>query len=320
MLTTTKKYAALSMRFALTPLLGLSCLVLPVAAASTPTIDPLLKTMLPLEAQLDSEDLAILKELTRKESKKTGLTSKPVVSRPGEVSFIFGASNPTLVCSLLRVCDIALEPGENVVDIKVGDSTRWIIERSASGSPQGIVEHVTVKPTDIGLISNLRIYTDRRSYYLDLKSSDKEYMPLVRFLYPESALQKFAQVKAQLQQQEAERARQTLQVGRADFDLTALNFNYQISGAKEILPLRVFNDKRKTYIQMSPQLMLQGRLPALVAVHKDGGLLSDPQTALINYRIIDNNFVVDGLPPHLRLILGQDSNQAACVDIKLQNS
>lgn len=210
MLTTNKKYAALSMRLALTPLLGLSCLMLPVAAAPNPTIDPLLKTMLPLEVQLDSEDLAILKELTRKESKKTGLTSKPVVSSPGEVSFIFGASNPTLVCSLLRVCDIALEPGENVVDIKVGDSTRWIIERSASGSPQGIVEHVTVKPTDVGLISNLRIYTDRRSYYLDLKSSDKEFMPLVRFLYPENTLQKFAQVKEQLQQQGAERARQTL--------------------------------------------------------------------------------------------------------------
>ena len=85
-----------------------------------------------------------------------------------------------------------------MVDLKVGDSTRWIIERTASGSAQGMIEHIIVKPTDIGLQSNLRIYTDKRTYYLDLSSSDKEFMPQISFIYPEQALQNFAQIKSDL--------------------------------------------------------------------------------------------------------------------------
>lgn len=273
----------------------------------------------PLAVSLDETDLALLKELSKAQnSKSTKLNSKPFISKPGEVSFIFGASQPTVVCSLLHVCDIALEPGENVVDIKVGDSARWIIERSASGSSEGIIEHITIKPTDTNLQSNLRIYTDRRAYSIDLKSSTQDFMPSVTFVYPENTLQKYAQVKAQLQQQQAAIARDTVHMGQQSFSLTDLNFNYVVEGDKTIKPLRVFNDTRKTYIQMSPQLMRQNRLPALVAVHDPGGFFTDAKTAMINYRIIDNNFVVDGLPTHLRLILGQDNDQATSVDIKLQ--
>lgn len=287
--------------------------------SQTLTQDNSTQELFPLAVNLDATDLALLKELAKNQNSKSAqLKSKPFVAKPGEVSFIFGASQPTVVCSLLRVCDIALEPGENVVDIKVGDSARWIIERSASGSPQGIIEHITLKPTDTNLQSNLRIYTDRRSYSIDLKSSSQDFMPSVKFVYPEQTLAKYAQVKAQLQQQQAYLERNTVHMGQQALPLTSLNFNYDIDGDKSIKPLRVFNDQRKTYIQMSPQLMRQNRLPALVAVHDSGSWFTDAKTAMINYRIIDNNFVVDGIPPHLRLILGQHSDQAASVDIKLQ--
>lgn len=272
----------------------------------------------PLQVSLDETDLKILKALSEGKGKK--LSSKPVVNAPDQVSFIYGASRPTLVCSLLHVCDIALEPGENVVDLKAGDSARWIIERSASGSPQGIIEHIAVKPTDTGLTSNLRIYTDRRTYYLDLKSTPSEFMPSIKFVYPENSLRKYAQIKAQLQQQQSQIARNTVQAGERSFNLSELNFAYKLQGDKQLRPLRVFNDHRKTYIQMPPEVMQQGRMPALVAVHESGGLFSDDKTAIINYRIQDNSFVVDGLYPHLRLILGQQSSHALSADIELMES
>lgn len=277
--------------------------------------------LFPLNTTLDATDLKILQALSKQGSKDKQLTDKPLVTAPGQVSFIFGASRPTLVCSLLHVCDIALEPGENVVDIKAGDIARWIIERSASGSPEGIVEHITVKPIDTGLSSNLRIYTDRRTYNIDLKSSTQDFMPSIRFIYPENSLRKYAQIKNQLQQHQAAVERDQVQVGSNNFNLTDLNFNYEITGDESIRPLRVFNDQRKTYIQMSPQLMRQGRLPALVAVHETGGWFSsEDKTAIINYRIQDNNFVIDGLYPHLRLVLGQQSDHAVSVDIKALKS
>lgn len=271
-----------------------------------------------LQGSLDETDLKILKALSEGKGKK--LSSKPVVNAPDQVSFIYGASRPTLVCSLLHVCDIALEPGENVVDLKAGDSARWIIERSASGSPQGIIEHIAVKPTDTGLTSNLRIYTDRRTYYLDLKSTTSDFMPSIKFVYPENSLQKYAQIKAQLQQQQAQIARNTVHTAERSFNLSELNFAYKLQGDKQLRPLRVFNDRRKTYIQMPPEIMQQGRMPALVAVHESGGLFSDDKTAIINYRILDNSFIVDGLYPHLRLILGQQSSHALSADIELMES
>lgn len=270
-------------------------------------------------ATLSESDLQVLQALAATQKKGSRqLTSKPVVQKPGEVRFIYGASQPTVVCSLLHVCDIALEAGETVVDVKVGDSARWIIERSASGSNEGIVEHITVKPTDTGLVSNMRIYTDRRTYSLDLKSSATDFMPSIAFSYPEQSLQKFTAVKERLLQTAHMNSIAVPQAGGGANGLeliSQLDFAYELSGDEELLPLRVFNDGRHTYVQM-PEQLLQGKLPALVAVTSTSSFGSD-STTLTNYRVQGQNFIVDGVPQHLRLILGQaDSSDALSADVR----
>lgn len=283
----------------------LSALTFPAMADSA--LDDLLQAN--GENILSAEDLKVLQALsTAQNSRSQSLVSQPIVTNPNEVRFIYGASRPTVVCSLLHVCDIALEPGESVVDLKVGDSARWMIERSASGSPEGIVEHITVKPTDIGLLSNMRIYTDRRTYDLDLKSSAKEFMPSIAFSYPQNSLQKFQQAKELLRQNAQLNTTMVpnAQGGNSVNLLSDLDFNYELDGDEEIFPLRVFNDGHKTYIQM-PEQMLQGKLPALVAVTSTRTWGQD-STSLTNYRLQKNSFVVDGLPPHLRLILGNNES------------
>lgn len=265
--------------------------------------------------QLSAEDKKVLDALSKANSHKgaKGKVSRAQVSDATSVRFVYGASRPNLVCSLLHVCDIALEPNETVVDLKVGDSTRWIIERTASGSAQGMIEHIIVKPTDIGLQSNLRIYTDKRTYYLDLSSSDKEFMPQISFIYPEQALQNFAQIKSDLMNKLKTRTIAT----NSDQDpvlIDNLDFSYHYSGDESLYPIRTFNDGKKTYLQMPPKLM-NSTLPALVVVNGTH-LFSEDDIAVTNYRIKDNKFIIDGLPEHIRLMSGnQDNGVAKSADI-----
>ena len=294
---------------------------------------------------LSKQDIEILKalEASNNPKAKKSAVSRPIVERPGEVRFVYGAGRPTVVCSLLHVCDISLEPGESVVDVQTGDSARWVVGRSAHGSAQGMVEHVTIKPTDIGLESNLTIYTDKRSYSMDIKSSAKDFMPNVSFIYTEQSMQRYQNIKNELlarkRNNELNLSASGEELALADEDeyvsetaaipgrkrakssvalLSGLDFNYQVSGDKEVIPLRVFNDGKHTYVQM-PQKLSEGMLPAIVEVTQTH-VFSEDATAVTNYRLQGNNFVVDGIPRHLRLFIGnEDSGRAMSADI-IRNS
>ena len=294
---------------------------------------------------LSKQDIEILKALEASNNPKANKSavSRPIVERPGEVRFVYGAGRPTVVCSLLHVCDISLEPGESVVDVQTGDSARWVVGRSAHGSAQGMVEHVTIKPTDIGLESNLTIYTDKRSYSIDIKSSAKDFMPNVSFIYTEQSMQRYQNIKNELlarkRNNELNLSASGDELALADEDeyvsetaaipgrkrakssvalLSGLDFNYQVSGDKEVIPLRVFNDGKHTYVQM-PQKLSEGMLPAIVEVTQTH-VFSEDATAVTNYRLQGNNFVVDGIPRHLRLFIGnEDSGRAMSADI-IRNS
>lgn len=294
---------------------------------------------------LSKQDIEILKalEASNNPKAKKSAVSRPIVERPGEVRFVYGAGRPTVVCSLLHVCDISLEPGESVVDVQTGDSARWVVGRSAHGSAQGMVEHVTIKPTDIGLESNLTIYTDKRSYSIDIKSSAKDFMPNVSFIYTEQSMQRYQNIKNELlarkRNNELNLSASGEELALADEDeyvsetaaipgrkrakssvalLSGLDFNYQVSGDKEVIPLRVFNDGKHTYVQM-PQKLSEGMLPAIVEVTQTH-VFSEDATAVTNYRLQGNNFVIDGIPRHLRLFIGnEDSGRAMSADI-IRNS
>lgn len=177
---------------------------------------------------LSKQDIEILKALEASNSPKAkkSAVSRPIVERPGEVRFVYGAGRPTVVCSLLHVCDISLEPGESVVDVQTGDSARWVVGRSAHGSALGMVEHVTIKPTDIGLESNLTIYTDKRSYSMDIKSSAKDFMPNVSFIYTEQSMQRYQNIKNELL---ARKRNNELNLSASSEELTLADENEYVS-------------------------------------------------------------------------------------------
>ena len=90
---------------------------------------------------------------------------------------------PRFVCAILQVTDIELEKGETITHINLGDSIRWTVESAVSGSRAEQVNHLIVKPRDIGLSTSLIVTTDRRTYHLLLVSDEKEFFHDVTFVY-----------------------------------------------------------------------------------------------------------------------------------------
>src|SRR5260363_169289 len=93
---------------------------------------------------------------------------------------------PKLICTLLRACDIQLEPGERLTGKPVaGDTVRWLMSKQVSGTGAQAVTHIIVKPTDVNIDTNLIITTDRRTYQIALYSSPnkKSYLHAIGWYY-----------------------------------------------------------------------------------------------------------------------------------------
>ena len=71
------------------------------------------------------------------------------------------------------VTDIALQAGETLVAVAAGDTARWVIGDTTSGTGADKRTHILVKPFAAGLATNLVVTTDRRSYHLQLTATSR---------------------------------------------------------------------------------------------------------------------------------------------------
>lgn len=188
-----------------------------------------------------------------------------------------------------RVTDIALQPGEAVTSVAAGDTVRWTVGDTTSGSGATKQVHVLVKPFAPGLATNLIITTDRRTYHLQLASTASTAMAGLSWTYPADAMIALRGASA-----EAER----VQPVASGIDVETLDFAYAISGDRPAWrPLRVFDDGRQTFIEF-PASIAVGEAPPLFVVDRDDG----PQ--LVNYRMRGRYYVVDRLFDKAELRLG----------------
>lgn len=188
-----------------------------------------------------------------------------------------------------RVTDIALQPGEALVAVAAGDTVRWTVGDTTSGSGEARRTHILVKPFSAGLRTNLFITTDRRAYHIQLESTPKAAMVAISWTYPHDEL------LALKRQREAADAAAPIATGLA---LENLNFNYAISGDRPAWrPLRAFDDGRQTYIEFAPSIAV-GEAPPLFVVGEDG------EAQLVNYRVAGRYYVVDRLFGAAELRLG----------------
>lgn len=246
-------------------------------------------------------------DISRKWIAKSGDGIKPVAGEDGTVRFVFGATQPSIVCAVMQICDVELQPGEQVSSVNLGDSVRWLVEPAVSGGGAQAVEHLIIKPLDVGLDTSLVVTTDLRTYHLRLRSHRTEYMPRVAFVYPEDAAAKWAALK---RTEAAERKANTIpQTGEY---LGNLDFGYRLSGRAPWKPTRVYNDGSKTIIEM-PQAMTQTEAPTLLVVRDSGSLFKKDEELMVNYRLQGHRYVVDTLFDKAVLVAGTGSNQKKIV-------
>ena len=230
-------------------------------------------------------------------------TIRPVPGADGSIRFPFGASQPSIVCAVLQVCDVELQAGELVNSIHLGDTARWLVEPAITGVGAAEVQHLVIKPMDVGLETSLIVATNRRTYHFRLRSHRTDFMARVAFTYPEDASAKWDV----LRKREVQERRDATIPATGEY-LGDLSFDYALTGTAAWKPVRVYNDGTKTIIQM-PAAMAQTEAPTLLVIRKDGGLFADDETVMVNYRLQGDRYIVDTVFDKAILIAGVGSSQ-----------
>ncbi len=200
-----------------------------------------------------------------------------------------------------QITNIALEPGERLTGlgpIAAGDTTRWIIGDTESGSGSNTRVHILVKPTRDDISTNLVISTDRRVYTIELRAREALYMPSVAWAYPAAP----------------RGGRQAVATAPTIPAPSARNHRYglQIQGeSPPWRPVSVFDDGRRVYV-VFPAGIAQGEMPPIFVLGADG----EPQ--IVNSRIHRNVLIVDRLFGAAELRLGAGDRQRVVRIVRME--
>ncbi len=183
--------------------------------------------------------------------------------------------------------------------VAAGDTVRWIVGDTSSGAGDALRVSVLVKPIRSGLKTNLVITTSRRTYLIEMTSTERAWMASVSWEYPKDRMLAL--------QRQAQAAQATAPVD-SGLSLEKIRFRYAISGSTPPWkPLRAFDDGEKVYIQF-PSGIAQGELPPLFAIGAQG----DGQ--LVNYRFRAPYYIVDWLFGAAELRLGGDKGDIVRIE------
>ena len=188
--------------------------------------------------------------------------------QPGAIYELY--TNPTYVSAIL------LEPGEEVSAAAAGDTARWLVTRvDGEGDARSII---LVKPQAPDLRTNIMIITNRRQYQIEAVSqSGSVYSAQIAWSYPADS------------EQEASAS-----------PMAQLNFDYRVRAVRgpkpRWMPVRVFDDGRRTWIEFPPDVVATD-MPPLFVITADGA-------ELVNYRVQGTRYMIDRVFDTAELRLG----------------
>ena len=198
-----------------------------------------------------------------------------------------------------QITDIALEPGESLTGagpIAAGDTARWIIGDTESGSGTSRRVHILVKPSRSDISTNLVVTTDRRTYMIELRAREALYMPSVSWSYP-------ALPAGQ---------RQTVPAAPIIPVEAARNYRYGLTGdTPPWRPISVFDDGRRVYV-VFPRGIVQGEMPPIFIIGSEG------ETQIVNSRVHQNVLIVDRLFGAAELRLGSGKQQQTVRIVRIE--
>lgn len=185
---------------------------------------------------------------------------------------------------------IAFAEDERIENIAIGDSTAWQI------TPNKRANILFVKPLTAKARTNMTVITDRRTYYFDLVAGTAS-PPLyvLRFTYPEEP-----------KPVEAAALQETItpigdeptaaEPAKPAIDPAQLHFGWKAKGKAALLPVRVYDDGKSTYLSWSEATAI----PA-VQIRNEAGVEGP-----VNFAVRDDVIIVEGVPPVIILRSGRD--------------
>jgi type IV secretion system protein VirB9 len=177
-----------------------------------------------------------------------------------------------------------------------GDTVRWQIAETTSGSGASMQTHVVLKPLRGDLTTNLVLTTSERVYLLNLRATNQANSAnaAVAWEYPIDAP---LDVEAIL----ADPARAAELGARLPLDQLETRYRVETRGFMASrpawMPETVFDDGAKTFIRF-PAIAAHVELPPLFVIGADG------EAQLVNYRVRGQTYVVDQLFERGELRLG----------------
>jgi type IV secretion system protein TrbG len=194
----------------------------------------------------------------------------------------------------LRITTISLEAGETITNKASGDTERWMIGDTTSGSGVTLQTHILVKPYKAGIATNMVVTTNRRVYLLSLRAADSAdaFNAAVTWTHPQS-------LPTSTTQTASAPMSITGPMGRTA-SIDGLNQNYRIRAGwrrPPWTPVSVSDDGRQTFITF-PESLAATEAPPLFVVSDTG------ESQLVNWRKQGNVYVVDRLFQKAELRLG----------------
>ena len=270
---------------------------MPVAAVPTPL--PLLNQIQPLPRESDAAEPA-------SPSARIARANREARVQPSRYGYVNATQVWPYASGALyqvytspgKVTDIALQEGEQLTSVSAGDTVRWVIGDTTSGSGETARVHILVKPTRPALRTNLVVNTDRRTYHLELAATLETWMASVSSDHPQDRLLAI----------EAAPRVEPGAAATAEIPVERLRFRYAISGDKPPWrPISAFDDGSKVYIQF-PAAIAQGELPPVFVVGPGG------ESQLVNARFRSPYYVVDRLFGAAELRLGGPKQQVVRIE------
>ena len=186
-----------------------------------------------------------------------------------------------IYCAPYRITDIKLAPGEEVLETPfLSEPEVWQVGAGVSKDKGVDVQHFFLKPSYSKLTTSMIIITNRRVYHLLLKSYKESFMAMVKWNYPTGMPYT---VKSEMLDGDG-KIKTVLEGISPEF----LSFDYKMKYSpfkKPLwLPKRVYDDGRKTYIELDERVF-GTKMPSLF----------DGNRNIINYRVKKNILIIDSL-------------------------
>ena len=217
-----------------------------------------------------SELLARANEAARQRPETTSFTQARQIYTyaPGAIYELY--TSPSFISAIL------LEPGESLGDVAAGDTSRWMVQETNAETGIDGRTIVLVKPQTTGLRTNIVLVTDRRTYTIEaIAQAGSAYSSQIAWCYPAEEEARMASVDQ-------------------------LHFGYRVratrGGRPSWMPTRVFDDGRRTWIEM-PEAVASSDLPPLFVITGEGA-------ELVNYRVQGRRYMVDRIFDVAELRLG----------------